>query len=409
MQSRDVRQGTHSVAKILFLTQILPYPLDAGAKVRAYYVLRYLARQHEVTLVSFVREDDPPEAVAHLARICKQVYTAPMTRTPWRTAAAGMTGWLTGQPAVIVRDRSRAMFARLRAVVEAQAFTSIHADQTAMVQYAEYAQRCAVACGQPRPRLVLDAHNALFKVVARLANQAENPLKRRVLEGEAARLQAYEEATYGRFDDVIFVTEADRAEFALAHASVIPICREPEPSLPDAPTVRPRCTFVGALHWPPNAEGVRWFAHKVWPEISRQVPNATLTVIGKHPPADLTEAGLQHAEVLGYVADLAPYLAETGVFVVPLLSGGGMRVKIIDAWMWGLPVVSTRIGAEGVEGEDGRNLLLADTPDEFAHAVVTVMQEKALNQQLRQSGRQTVSERYRWQTVYRAWDAVHPC
>jgi glycosyltransferase involved in cell wall biosynthesis len=111
--------------------------------------------------------------------------------------------------------------------------------------------------------------------------------------------------------------------------------------------------------------------------------------------------------VTGYVEDLTPYLAETAAFVVPLHAAGGMRVKIVDAWCWGLPVVSTPIGAEGIDLRDGENLLIADTPEAFARAVVTVLQEPQVQARLRANGRRWVEERYDWRRVYPAWDEVY--
>jgi glycosyltransferase involved in cell wall biosynthesis len=129
-----------------------------------------------------------------------------------------------------------------------------------------------------------------------------------------------------------------------------------------------------------------------------------LTVIGKSPPAGLAGPAV---EVTGYVLELTPYLAETGVFLVPLHAGGGMRVKILDAWSWGLPVVSTTIGAEGIAAVDGENILLADTAPAFARAVTRILKEPALARRLSRNGRQTVLEKYNWRTAYLAWDGVY--
>jgi glycosyltransferase involved in cell wall biosynthesis len=162
---------------------------------------------------------------------------------------------------------------------------------------------------------------------------------------------------------------------------------------------------MGGLHWPPNSQGVIWFAQEVWPRVLARVPEAVFTVIGKNPPS---LAGMAQAvEVAGYVADPEPYLAETAAFVVPLHAGGGMRVKILEAWRWGLPVVSTTIGAEGIDYENGRDLLIADSPDAFAEAVVRLLCEWELAERIGQAGRRTVETHYDWRTVYRAWDAIY--
>jgi glycosyltransferase involved in cell wall biosynthesis len=111
--------------------------------------------------------------------------------------------------------------------------------------------------------------------------------------------------------------------------------------------------------------------------------------------------------VTGYVADLTPLLAETAVFIVPLLAGGGMRVKILDAWNWNLPIVSTTVGAEGIAVEDEKNMLIADTQEAFAQATIRILQNPDLAERLAQNGRQTLLTQYNWRTIYRAWDKIY--
>ena len=134
------------------------------------------------------------------------------------------------------------------------------------------------------------------------------------------------------------------------------------------------------------------------------MPDAILTVIGKNPPAGLTGPGI---EATGYVVDPMPYLAETSAFIVPLHAGGGMRVKILDAWSWGLPIVSTTIGAEGIDIQPGSDILIADTVDDFSQAVTSVLLDPELSLQLSRNGRQTVLNKYDWQKIYQDWDHVY--
>ncbi len=112
-------------------------------------------------------------------------------------------------------------------------------------------------------------------------------------------------------------------------------------------------------------------------------------------------------EVTGYIADPQPYLAETAAFIVPLLAGGGMRVKIIDGWTWGLPIVSTTVGAEGIQWQADITLRIADQPDDFAHAVIDLLQDESSAQQLGQAGRDRVLEHYNWRKTYRLWDQIY--
>ena len=404
--------------RILFLTQVLPYPLDAGPKVRSYYVLRHLAQAHEVTLVSFVRPSDTPAAIAHLRSFCHQVHGVSMIRSRAKDAAFLLKSLATGQPFIIQRDWVAAMANLLSQLMQnAQPFDAIHADQLWMAPYALQAS-AQIKPVHTKPRLVLDQHNAVYLIPARLAEDERNPLKRAVLALEARKLAPYEVTICRQFDRVVWVTQADyRAVQSqttdgrpLPNAGVIPICGDPEavPAL-IRQTGAKRVTFLGGLHYPPNAQGVAWFAEKVFPQVLAHVPDALLTVIGKNPPAALRHINLPPAnvDITGYVADPDPYLRETAAFVVPLLAGGGMRVKIIDGWTWGLPMVSTTIGAEGIDWRRNEHLLIADTPGEFARHTIHLLQDAACGQRLAQAGRDWVLQKYNWRETYQCWDQVY--
>ena len=400
---------------VLFLTQVLPYPLDAGPKVRAYYVLRYLAQHHDVTLVSFVRSTDTPAAMDHLRTYCRALHVVPMRRSKRTDAWFLVRSLLVQRPFMIERDASHAMNALLDEVTaQTGPFDAVHADQLWMAPYALRVK--AQALSDPPPRAILDQHNAVYMILRRLAAAERNPVKRMLLHHEAGKLAAFEVATCAAFDRVTWVTQEDHAavqSVAVApvrNDAVLPICGSPE----DTPLVlrRPparRITFLGGLHYPPNAQGVLWFAEQIFPQILAAQPDALLTIIGKQPPEALYTLGIpaRSLDITGYVDDPTPYLAETAVFVVPLLAGGGMRVKIIDGWSWGLPIVSTRIGAEGIETVDNVNILLADTPADFSAAVITLLADPVQNATIAEGGRRWVVERYNWRTVYRRWDRIY--
>jgi glycosyltransferase involved in cell wall biosynthesis len=396
--------------RVLFLSQVLPYPLDAGPKARSYFVLRHLAASHQVTLLTFVRDTDRPEHVAHLENICYRVHTVPMRRSRLRDMQFLAQSLLAGQPFLIMRDEMPAMTERVRQLVSSASFDLVHADQLWMAPYALAAKSASSTI-----KLVLDQHNAVHLIPQRLAEAESNPLKHRFLTREAHLLAQYEPQVCQRFDHVVWVTQEDRQAVVaqslhtvrgpLAPSSVIPICADPAGVAPVVPSAtRQRVTFLGGLHWPPNAQGILWFARHVFPQVRAEVPDAILTVIGKSPPPGLEGEGV---EVAGYVTDLAPYLAETAAFIVPLHAGGGMRVKILDAWNWGLPVVSTTIGAEGISTCHGDNILIADTPETFAGAILRVLRDTELSRQLAQNGRRTIEEAYDWRSVYSAWDDVY--
>lgn len=398
---------------MLVLTQVLPFPLDAGPKVRAYHVLSWLAERADTHLVSFVRADDPPSAIEHLRSICASVVTVPIRRSRLSDAAHLLSALATGRSFIIERDEVRAMRIALHDLTRRHAFDAVHADQLWMARYAHDLRV---------PIKVLDNHNAVFRVFERLAVHEPSRSKRWLWRREARQIARYEAQQAAVFDRTLFVSAEDRqAVMASATAGqarriaersrVIPICVDPlavvpVPSVPDPR----RITMLGTMFWPPNSEGALWFAESVLPRVLAAIPEAVFTVIGKHPPGilrSLPDRFGSAVSIEGYVADVAPYLAETAAFVVPLLSGGGMRVKILDAWSWGVPVVSTRLGAEGIDVRPGEDALLADTPDSFADACIRLLTDVDLRVRLGRAGRAAVEDRYSAARVYTDLDAVY--
>lgn len=389
--------------RILFLSQLLPLPLDAGPKIRAYYVLRHLAEGgHDVTLACFVRDTDRETDIRELGRLCRTVETVRMSRSRGQDVLDGVRSLWSRSPFLILRDRSPAMDALVARLSERRSWDAVHADQLWM---APYASRCGSAALK-----VLDQHNAVFRIPARLAANQWNPAAGVFLRAEAARLERFERATLDAFDRVAWVSDVDRAALVDAHAGrlrdvIIPIAVDPTVVRPSAHPRPFRVTFLGGMNWPPNAEGVRWFVRRVWPKVAAVVPDCVFTVIGRGSLPRLRADS--RVTVAGYVADPEPYLAETAAFVVPLLTGAGMRVKILDAWCRALPVASTSVGAEGLHAVHGENLLIADEPEVFAAALIHLLRDERDAARIASNGRATVEALYDWAKVYRAWDQIY--
>lgn len=392
--------------------------MNSGPKVRAYHVLRYLAQRADVDLVSYTRSDDSPEALAHLSTFCRKVLAVPVERSPWRNARDLLLAIFRGRTFIIERDDQPAMRAAVASLAHDGDYVIVHADQLWMARQAHRVRA---------PMRVLDLHNAVYRVFERLA-EGERFLPKRWLWKREARLIADHEAEQiQHFDRMLFVTQEDLDAVKAAAsrsttdlqpcdawdeaALVAPICVDT--SAIERVSVRPdanRVTMLGTMYWPPNAEGASWFAEHVLPRLVEQVPGATFTVAGKRPPQDLqrlADCFGSAMEVVGYIEDLRALLEETAVFVVPLLSGGGMRVKILDAWAWGLPVVSTTIGAEGIETVPGVDVILADEPDNFADAVADLLKDGELRQALGSAGHRAVEERYDVRRMHAALDEIY--
>ena len=384
--------------KVLLLTQVLPFPPDSGPKIKTWNVLKCLARTHEVTLVSFARGGQS-EAVQRLRDLCAEVRVVPLRRGSGQDVWALGRSLATGHPWLMLRDDRRAMRAAVDDVALKTPFDIVHADQLNMAQY---------ALRLPAAIRILDAHNALSALYSRLAGTTRGLGFRWLYRREARLLRAYEGEIGRQFNLILTVTEADRASLSATMESVsgagparrpwvIPIAVDTQEL-----QVRPvsesadHILHIGTMYWPPNVDGVRWFVDRVMPLIRRQRPQSVLDVLGANPPPDLKAHNSNGGgiRVTGYVADASPFVEAAGVYVVPLLAGGGMRVKILTAMAQGIPVVSTRVGCEGIDAQPGKDLLVADSPIDFAQATVRVLSEPDLARELARNGRRLVERKY---------------
>ena len=410
---------------ILFLSQVLPYPLDAGPKVRGYYNLRYLADKHAVTLLSFIRASDTPEALSHLKSFCTRVETVSMPRSRFRDGLAMLRSLRSSKPFLITRDEVTEMDFILQKIIQEEQFDAIHADQLWMAPYAIKAKKEAIEYGY-NPQIILDQHNAVHLIPKRMAEASRNIILRTWLRREAKLMAKFEVQTCCQFDHVVWVTQEDlvavssiaglpgkvnrkSADYKAVseNNSIIPICIETaENALIDNVPETNEILFVGGMHWPPNADGVTWFAEEVFPLVTKEHPQAHFVAVGKQPPKAIKAMGRQ-VIAPGFVENTDSYWANARVFVVPLRAGGGMRVKILDAWARGIPIVSTTIGAEGIIYQSGKDILVADTAEDFALAVQKILTDNDLAQTLSHNGRRNLEDCYDWRKIYLAWDIVY--
>jgi polysaccharide biosynthesis protein PslH len=405
---------------ILFLTQVVPYPPDAGPKVKTYHVLRALRGQgYSTTLVSFVR----PEELQHipaLEKICEAVHVVPIRRSRLADLGYMLRSYITNRPFLVERDDLRPMQQIVNKLVLDGDYQFIHADQLTMVQFAV---RGASAHGDKKPKVIFDAHNAVWTIVERMRERAPWFLKP-VLGIEAKRLKRYEGKLLKTVDHVLAVTNVDRTDLEkalnstkvkkedhVASISVIPIAVDTQQLQPikRQPAAK-KIVTLGTLHYPPNADGIRWFLNEVLPLIRKRVPEATLTIIGKNPPKDFLEEAARNPEaikVTGYVPELAPYLAQSTLMVVPVRAGGGMRVRILEAFAYAMPVVTTTIGLEGIDAEIDKDVLVADTAADFANRVCELIEKVTLQGRLAVNGRKLAETKYDWQVVLSAMKPIY--
>lgn len=403
---------------ILFLCQLIPYPPDAGPKVKTWQVLRYLSGQgHRVTLVSFSRPGDE-EFLPVVRQVCDQVYPVPIRRSRITDGLYWLRSLFSGRPFLVERDDQAEMRRTVASLLKRERFDVIHADQLTMAQFALAAREGH----HHQPFLIFDAHNAVWTIVERM-RQNSPYLLRGILALEARWVKQYEGELVRRFDRTLAVTALDREALQEAVAwdgkdaragekiAVIPIAVDTDQLAPI--TRHPHSTNVmtlGTLHYPPNADGIRWFAREVFPLIRQARPEITLTIVGKNPPADFRQMAAQSGgavTVTGYVPDLVPYMEQCALMVIPVRAGGGMRVRILEAFARAVPVVTTTIGLEGIDAVAGRDVLVEDTPEGFARAVLRLLDDPGLQQQFGANGRKLAESVYDGQVVLEKLASVY--
>ena len=401
--------------RILFLTQIIPYPPDAGPRVKTWHVLRYLVSQgHEVILASFVRPDEEPH-VATLQKICTAVYTVPIRRSRVADVFYLLRSNVSGRPFLIERDDLKGMRQLVQRLTTKEKIDLIHADQLTMTQFA-----FVVPLAQ-RPFTLFDAHNATWTISQRMVQNMPSLLAP-ILRLETNRIKRYEAMLVEQFSHTMVVIKPDKEALIAGvkeeqkatlreRISVIPIAvdtHELQPTQRDPNSIN--IMTLGSLNYPPNADGIRWFLNEVFPLVQAQMPTATLTIIGRKPPADFiraAEAQPDNIQVTGYVPDLTPYMEAAALMVVPVRAGSGMRVRLLEAFARAMPAVTTTIGLEGIEATHNQEILIADTPTDFAQATLNLLQDKTLQQKLAENGRLLAETTYDWQIVLQKMNAVY--
>jgi glycosyltransferase involved in cell wall biosynthesis len=259
------------------------------------------------------------------------------------------------------------------------------------------------------PALIVDAHNINYDLARQYARNGSSVVRRLYAEVNWRKLRREELATYHSADGVYLCSVADERrlldELPKARTAVIPNAADVEyyqrrsnDPAPDGRTI----VFFGQLSYVPNVDGVNHFVRDIWPRIAEAHPEASLKIIGHRPPPSLLQLAAPRVEITGFVSDLRPHLAAAAAVVVPLRLGGGTRLKIVEAMAMGKPIVSTTLGAEGIEAVAGRDILVADEPAAFAEAVGRLLVDPNLAARIGQSARQLAVDRYGWRGAARA-------
>jgi glycosyltransferase involved in cell wall biosynthesis len=388
---------------VLFVAPQVPFPLDTGGKIRTFYQLRALASAFEVDLLTLgealpVSERGPlwEELEGELRAVWRAPREGLSRAGVWEAAARGVVGPL---PYPVEKYRSARASLMIEELTRGGRYKAVHFDSLHTFRFAPL-----VAAGTAK---VLDEHNVEALILERMASVSP-AWKRPLVEQQARLTDAFERRSAREADRVLLCSEEDRALLAERTGRaegfyVIPngvdVHRFERAKVELGEAEAPYVLFLGSMDWWPNDDGIRWFVETAWPLVRRSRPDLRLKVVGRNPSAALKKLADSAVDVVGGVPDVRQCMAKCAAFVVPLRVGGGTRLKILEAFSMSAPVISTRIGYEGIAAEPGRELLVADEPVELAREVLRVCDDPALGRRLGEAGRRLVEARYSWEAI----------
>ena len=377
--------------RILFLSRWFPYPPNNGSKLRICNLLRGLAQQHEVTLLSFADQTDVGSPIPELQSPCQEVQVV-----PWKpfnpTSPRAHLGFFSSAPRSVIDTFSLEMAQRIDQTLLAKDYDLVIASQIDMAVYSPYFRRL--------PALFEELEmGVLYERFAR----ATSPWSRFRSGLTWIKHRHYLISILKNFQVCTVVSSRERKLLSQTvpdyrSIEVIPNCVDLASYGAIHETLQPNTLiFTGAFSYDPNYEAMVWFLKEVYPSIQARVPEVSLTITGHHTDNPLPR--VNNVILTGYVDDVRPLVARSWISIVPLHTGGGTRLKILEAMGLRTPVVATPKGAEGLEVQAGQHLLIADTPAVFAQAVICLLKEPALRQQLADNAYQLVREKYDWAVV----------
>jgi len=384
--------------KLLWVKAGKLLPLDSGGKLRTYNILHHLAAAHDLTYLSWYGGDRDPayeqEIVQHFPG-AMTIYTAMREDTALQRYFDYGKRVLRSAPYAVSKFTAAQVQKQLGEWIRQRRF------EVAVCDFLSASLTFPADLATPT---VLFQHNVESILWQRKAQLEPSLLDRAISKVEYAKMARYEPRQVRRFHHVIAVSEQDRQAMKpmadLSHISVVPTGVDLSKYLydPVACPAGPVVVFTGSMDWEPNIDGVEFFCREIWPQVLAMVPQARFQIVGRNPDTRVQKLASSSVEVTGTVPSIVDYLAAASAIVVPLRIGGGTRIKIYEGMAMGKATVSTTIGAEGLDVEHGKDILLADDPAAFAASIVKLLQDDAERRRYESAAADT-ARKYDWSVI----------
>jgi glycosyltransferase involved in cell wall biosynthesis len=384
--------------KILWVKSNKLLPVHSGGDIRSYNIARHLARRHELTFLSYYDGDRDAEYEQQLVEHFPGAVCVCTGKAESGSLARGVD-YLARLPSPFPYAVGRFGCSEVKAWV-----TAGFAERRFDVAVCDF-----LDAGVNFPReftipSVLFQHNVESEIWRRHAETESNPVKRQVYALEYRKMLRYERNSVRKFQHVIAVSEHDRSLMEAwvegSRITVVPTGVDLEQYKPDfdRPSTSPVVVFVGAMDWEPNVDAMEYFCQQIWPSVLATTPEATLRIVGRNPGERVRKLASDSIQITGRVPSVAEHLRDAMAVIVPLRIGGGTRLKIYEAMAAGKAVVSTSVGAEGLDVHHGRDIVLADNPRSFAEAVSTLLGDENLRRKYEHAAAARAA-RYDWSVI----------
>jgi len=380
--------------KILQITPRIPYPPDDGGKIGIFNITKYLSmREHKITLLSL--DSIPVKDLLGLEKFCDVKAIFADTSNSYLKMFLNL---FSLSPYTMSKYYAKNFEAELYNSLEKNHFDIVHIDHLHMASYGKMIKN------NFNIPIVLREHNVETTIMQRYLQEAPNLLKRAYAGIQFKKVYKYESKTLEIFDKCLMITKEDEKRIKQMNpkvkTAVVPAGVDTSKFCPmDIPEEPYSIVFVGSMDWPPNVDGVIWFYKKIFPLIKGKNPQVKFYVVGKNPPLEIKNIVDKNVVVTGYVDDVREYIAKAEVFIVPLMVGGGMRIKILNALAMGKAVVSTSVGCEGIDITNGENICIENGEEEFAGKIIGLMLDREKRERIGKNGLELIRNKYTWEKI----------
>lgn len=388
--------------KILLIDEEFPYPLNSGKRLRTYNLVKHLARTNDITYLAY------GETGSGSFDAIKALGITPVAVSPPDRKQSGLQFYwrlllnlLSPLPYIVTSHFTKRYQDALNQLLRAQKYDIVVCEWTPYAIFFKDIIEC---------KKIIVAHNIESSIWKRYEKNEINLFKRLYISIQRRKVEKFERDCFRRIDGATTVTKMEAEELASYGLNFSPVVVEngvdceyftPGEQQPDPDQL----VFTGAMDWRPNQDAVVYFVNEILPLIKKVKPNLVVNIVGRNPSRMITDLGFRgEVNVTGTVADVRPFVRPAAVYIVPLRIGGGSRLKILEAMAMKKAIVSTSVGAEGLAVTSGQDIVIADTPCGFARAVVELIDDPNLRDNLSHQGFELVHQHYRWEKIAAVFD-----